>query len=651
MAKRPTIYESITGYSRYDLPQNIAFTATAGLLYPARVQFCNAADKVTLGAELFLRANAMTVPTFNPFSVRLHRFWVPMRLYHPDMRVNLSGFDMTVSTQNYITHGNFAGTEAGDYPPIFPYYLRCVEPRSLLSMLRLSSGYAASVPYQARNTYSRGSNRTVYQVESYDPNSVNTGVPRLNYFNADCYLAYWDIVRQFYSFSQWGDFSMAWPLSFVPVAKRDAATKVPSDWTTFVENPTASRWTQVFGNLSDLDDYYENSFFPRSVVPTSTSFTGYNRASLFACLAFASDPDRSSWAASGGDYTDWLSYWSLFNQPAQNYTTDTEPFPSSDISSATTSNMPRFTIDNVYYTHHPLAVVPASPDRYSRVLPVRNNTSVNFSRLQTVPQLAYASRLQEYRDLLSAGESRFDAWLREFFGTRLDFQDTPTLLFSQSLGMGARPMFNMSGNPGEGLGQFGGELSIQGQVKKESYFFREPGYLIDLISIRPFYYWSCVQADYARMLTGSDYFNPKFNDLGYQVIPSQTFWSARGMFMADYQNNTTDMREPIFNEFRGTYDEALGGYASIAGLDEQFQPDKVYQQWVMQRYVSSAAFTSSPTGEVGASASPLFRYVDIAKVNAPFASNIEDNFHIALAYDVDLRTRVSKTFVTRLNTR
>ena len=48
MGKRPFISHAVNGYSRYDTPENKAFSVTPGIIYPVRIQFVNARDRVTL---------------------------------------------------------------------------------------------------------------------------------------------------------------------------------------------------------------------------------------------------------------------------------------------------------------------------------------------------------------------------------------------------------------------------------------------------------------------------------------------------------------------------------------------------------------------------------------------------------------------------
>lgn len=102
MGKQPFISHVVNGYSRYDVPESKAFTCTPGILYPVRIDFINARDRVSIEQGIDVRSNPLAVPTFNPYTIRLHRFWVPLQLYHPELRTNSSKFDMNDLSLNWI---------------------------------------------------------------------------------------------------------------------------------------------------------------------------------------------------------------------------------------------------------------------------------------------------------------------------------------------------------------------------------------------------------------------------------------------------------------------------------------------------------------------------------------------------------------------
>ena len=67
-----------------------------------RIDFINARDRVSIEQGIDVRSNPLAVPTFNPYTIRLHRFWVPLQLYHPELRTNSSKFDMNDLSLNWV---------------------------------------------------------------------------------------------------------------------------------------------------------------------------------------------------------------------------------------------------------------------------------------------------------------------------------------------------------------------------------------------------------------------------------------------------------------------------------------------------------------------------------------------------------------------
>ena len=285
---------------------------------------------------------------------------------------------------------------------------------------------------------------------------------------------------------------------------------------------------------------------------------------------------------------------------------------------------------------HPMAVVPSNPDRFSRLLPNGTSNDVSMTGVTTIPQLAIASRLQEYRDLLGAGGSRYSDWLETFFASRIEHVDRPKLLFSASQTVNVQVVMNQSGfnnftgdNSTPPLGQQGGAIAFNSQLgRRQSYYFREPGYMIDMLSIRPVYYWTGVRPDYLDY-KGADYFNPIYNDIGYQNVPA----ARLGYFGSAASSSAVVANEPCFNEFRSSYDEVLGQLQSTVGFipigDAQVP---LYSYWIQQR--------SAQIGVIGTS-NPQYYYpylfVDMTSVNSPFSSNVEDNFFVNLSYSIQKR--------------
>lgn len=590
MAKQPFISHTVNGYSRYDVPESKAFSCTPGILYPARIDFINARDRITISQGVDVRSNPLAVPSFNPYTIRLHRFWVPLQLYHPEMRVNSSRFDMNNLSVNWMPT-TFAAVTG---PENFATHRRAYA-NSLLAWLR-----AAMNKYPVGNYYSQDL-----------PASSSSGY----WANADTYLAYWDIVRNYYSFSQWSLFSFAWPSSWALVrnANENQYTLTPSS--------TSHYFVQRYGNLEFLDAYFESQFYPSAVESANNT---YNRSNLFPQI-LNSDIDGSDGRTGDG--------YPIANVVNPNPVASRSP--EGQFAVGTSSTVAQG-LQAYFCISHPMAVIPSSPDRFSRLLPTSTSNSVQLSNINTIPQLAVASRLQEYRDLLGAGGSRFSDWLTTFFASKIEHVDRPKLLFSASQTVNAQVVMNQAGSSNFGdnqpLGQQGGAIAFNTVLgRTQSYYFKEPGYLIDMFSIRPVYYWSGIRPDYLDYI-GPDYFNPVYNDIGYQSVSTSRFGSS---------SNVTVSYEPCFNEFRASYDEVLGSLSSIYAPSDTEVP--LYAYWVQQRQMTQPSGLASSINH--------FLFVDMGTVNSPFASSREDNFFINLSYSVYKKNLINKTFATRLSNR
>ena len=608
MAKQPYISHVVNGYSRYDLPESVAFTCTPGVLYPVRVDFINARDRVTIDQGIDVRSNALAVPSFNPYTVRLHRFWVPLQLYHPEMRTNSSAFDMNDLSLNFLYNST----------PGLGFYesgaSQLAYPNSLMSWL-----------YGASRDITYGSSLmlpSAYGTVTLSAAGLSS-VERV-WVNADPYLAYWDIVRNYYSFSQWKVYSFAWPASwYLNYSKSSSAPHYEVKATS-----PSSYFTQRYGNLEFLDAYYESQFYPNAV---RSSDGTYNRGNLFFQIV-----DSDLGATVSSSMSDGYPVSSL----ARFSTTGAFTYPSSQFAASSPSSTVNATGYSYLSIAHPMAVVPSSPDRFSRLLPPgTSNSAVSMSGVTTIPQLAVAARLQEYKDLLGAGGSRYSDWLETFFASKIEHVDRPKLLFSASQTVNVQVILNQSGLPVYGgdfpLGTQGGAIAFNAKLgRSQSYYFSEPGYMIDMFSIRPVYYWTGVLPDWSRY-QGADYFNPVYNDIGYQDVSV-----VQLAYDFPYAGFTSVAQEPCFNEFRASYDRVQGQFA--AGQAVSSKP--LYSYWVQQR---SASILGSNTA---LRIYPLL-FVDMSTVNSPFASNVEDNFFVNLSYSVKKKNLVNKTFATRLANR
>ena len=648
MGKQPFISHAVNGYSRYDMPENKAFSVTPGIIYPVRIQFVNARDRVTLHQGIDVRSNPLGVPSFNPYVLRLHRFWVPLQLYHPEMRVNSSKFDMNDLTYNFILSAvddtGSPGYTSSIYPrsgtaafytQVMPFNHRAALPNSLMSWLRIANSPIYSYPAKTLTT----------------SGTLAKTMPKFYSVNADTYLGYWDIVRNYYSYSSWGVYSFAHPGTYRPSFYITSSSSV----STPEYRSQASYFWQRYGNLEFLDHYFETMFYPKDrFVSAGRDELSWNRSDLFIEI-LRSDLFNKGTMAPAPDFSRMEQMFPQainFKVPAYPYDVK-EPTVDWNNGEGTDTNTPSAvyfsaTLNIPFLVAHPMAVCPSSPDRYSRLMPPGDsNSDVDFTGVKTITQLAVATRLQEYKDLIGASGSRYSDWLYTFFASKIEHVDRPKLLFSSSVMVNSQVVMNQAGQSGfaggeaAALGQMGGSIAFNTVLGREqTYYFKEPGYIFDMLTIRPVYFWTGIRPDYLEY-RGPDYFNPIYNDIGYQDVP---FWRiGYGWKNGSTTQSMALAKEPCYNEFRSSYDEVLGSLQSIL-TPKASVPFQSY--WVQQRDFYTIGLSSNPN-EI----SPSLLFTNLSTVNNPFASDMEDNFFVNMSYKVVVKNLVNKSFATRLSSR
>lgn len=648
MGKQPFISHAVNGYSRYDMPENKAFSVTPGIIYPVRIQFVNARDRVTLHQGIDVRSNPLGVPSFNPYVLRLHRFWVPLQLYHPEMRVNSSKFDMNNLTYNFFysvvdnsgggKYTSFMYPRAGTsafFEQVMPFNHRAALPNSLMSWLRVAN----SPIYN-------------YSADSLsDSGTLSNTASKFISVNADTYLGYWDIVRNYYSYSSWGVFSFAHPGTYRPVFYTTSTSSVSKE----EYRSHASYFWQRYGNLEFLDHYFETMFYPRDrKLDEGRDELSWNRSDLFIEI-LRSDLFNEGTIAPVPDFNKMIQTFPQSvnaNVPAHPY--DVQK-PSVDWNNGvgTDTQVPTkvyfaSTLSVPFLAAHPMAVCPSSPDRFSRLMPPGDtNSDVDFTGIKTIPQLAVATRLQEYKDLIGASGSRYSDWLYTFFASKIEHVDRPKLLFSSSVMVNSQVVMNQAGQSGfaggesAALGQMGGSIAFNTVLGREqTYYFKEPGYIFDMLTIRPVYFWTGIRPDYLEY-RGPDYFNPIYNDIGYQDVP---FWRlGYGWNDSSPSESLSLAKEPCYNEFRSSYDEVLG---SLQATLTPKASTALQSYWVQQRDFYLIGLSSNPN-EI----SPSMLFTNLNTVNNPFASDMEDNFFVNMSYKVVVKNLINKSFATRLSSR
>lgn len=416
----------------------------------------------------------------------------------------------------------------------------------------------------------------------------------------------------------------------------------------------ASYFWQRYGNLEFLDHYFETMFYPRDrKVAADGDELSWNRSDLFIEI-LRSDLFNKGTEAATPDFNKMVQTFPQnvnSNVPAYPYdvVAPTVNWNNGQGTDTATPSKVYFaaTLNVSFLAAHPMAVCPSSPDRFSRLMPPGDsNSDVDFTGVKTIPQLAVATRLQEYKDLIGASGSRYSDWLYTFFASKIEHVDRPKLLFSSSVMVNSQVVMNQAGQSGfaggeaAALGQMGGSIAFNTVLGREqTYYFKEPGYIFDMLTIRPVYFWTGIRPDYLEY-RGPDYFNPIYNDIGYQDVP---FWRLGYGWSSGSASQVAVAKEPCYNEFRSSYDEVLGTLQAIL-TPKASVPLQSY--WVQQRDFYSIGLSSN-LNEI----SPSMLFTNLSTVNNPFASDMEDNFFVNMSYKVVVKNLVNKSFATRLSSR
>lgn len=160
MALFPKVLMKAPKTSNFDLSRKSRFTAAPGLLYPVLVEDCLPGDKINLDINSLVKTYPTLAPILGSFKLQFDVFYCPWKNYLPNMHSNTPSFNPQNMPLPYL---RFTPQES-DYTNTYSR----VAPGSLLDFLGFPVGFTA----------------------------MNTGSTD---FNAIPFLAYYDIVRNYYS--------------------------------------------------------------------------------------------------------------------------------------------------------------------------------------------------------------------------------------------------------------------------------------------------------------------------------------------------------------------------------------------------------------------------------------------------------------------
>lgn len=532
MGKIAQLFNVLPRRDFHDLSQSIYGTLTWGLLYPVYCRYFNAGDIVKIKPNFVLRTAPTVAPLFSPVEVRLHRFWCPLRLYHNAMRENSRSFDYTKSAHHILDTRVAFSNEVASHN--FPS-------GTLIDWLSLLPNFAASTPTSHEGRFAPA---------------------------AEPFIAYWDIVRNYYGFAKNNVFS--YMSSFSPSSASQGSME------------------QRYQTLDILDDWVEGIYNSKQSVSIGmNAVPGYESIS------------------------NWLPTFAPTDLLSKNLEL--------------------------------LAVAPSNPDGLSRFVPNLSTDVITLNTPTTIPSLAVAAKAQSVKDILSAAGTRFTDYLYAFFKTSIPHSDIPSLLYSGKFWLNSSPLMQTSsgssaGVGGGNLGSFVGQNSASAGLSSRRYKFDEPGYLMDIVSIRPVYAWAGAVPYYNIDVSGFYMFNPKFNQLGYRSVASREFGGS--YFASDGAEVQTTYKIPFWNEFRSSFDQVHGRMRWKA-FSSGPQNSEAY--FVLQRSLGPDALGTTNTQFT-------LQFCDMANINNYFAvtSFDVDNTYMSSFYQVSVSSFVSKRFATDL---
>lgn len=439
-------------------------------------------------------------------------------------------------------------------------------------------------------------------------------------FDATSVAAYYDIVRNWYAYPSWNAYSVVNGPIF------NQANIQTGDW--WYQHPQGQ---QSIESLDSLDSFVDR--FLASDVPCVLSLGGTQESANFRqnplpWVNIRNTPSFSSGWSNYGGVGLYLSYMKCG-----------------------------------------LAVAPASPDGLSRNAPALASNAVTITSPITVSNLAMLAKVQSIKDVLAATGSRFTDFLFSMFGQSIPHMDIPSLLYTSRfyLDTGAvmqtAPDNNVpTASVGKGLGAYVGQSWTNSSAKRDRYKFKEPGYIMDILFVRPVYAWAG-RIPYENLnLNGSGMFLPKFNRIGYRNLsPFEYGYVPDELSVGETVSQAANQAQvPAWHEFRSSVDEAHGlfrwfspeyatdGTTRILAqnypepIRDSVKPYFVYQRGSLRQGQTGVGFDFTK-----------YLFCDLDSINQYFyyTGLDQDPLSVSAYYDIRVSSLVQKQFATDLSSR
>lgn len=645
-------------FSNFDLSFTRAQSCCVGPLYVAFVKRCLPGDRWRVRATNIVNTYPLKSPFFSTFRQQLAFFFVPDRLYTPELDVNSPDFDpdnvplLTNKWPNLsgdVVYCNPEGSGSLNFTFSVDNLLGAVKTSSLYNQLGFPVGFSRPRPSELTNV-----------TASFTYNIV----PEIGYY--DIFLNYYANTQEPYYY-------------FCSYANPNV---VSSDDSFQVGFYRFSRMVALATDGKQSTDGTSTSASPISYVTTSGKAiypADVNAPSYFGWIPRTLESLSLTIRAFKAGSSDYLAFWgsSLTN------TTNTDFFDTCTPLGASVSTPLGGLVLRTYRPDMLNAWLSQTTynTMVSRAQVVTSPVSSGSGQEFSINQVRFASHLLDYyeRGLVAGG--RYDDWIEAEFGVKTS-KDLliPELLavFSSTIGVGtvvstASDVGSVSGSA-FGNGQLG-SLAGRGYGNLEGRFsatFSEYGFLMGIYSLVPNVSYSQNLPDYLWDYTFGDLYAPAMQHVGFQPLMVTDVCALGGYrFLDNYFAANIKWPTSIFGNYTtpviGPYGWSYGDTENIRGIAYQpaYTPlmtslnealgafdvsfgDLYY--WVATRnyyFFANDNFQSTIPYAYAAYSS----YCVPNSITYPFAnqSKFAENFLVFFTYDCFVRRAISKSVMPTIS--
>lgn len=644
---------TIPGRTVYNLSKVASLDMKPGALYPVRYVRCVTRDR----HELNLRAQIMTFPTeapvMNPFKVRFYAFFVPDRLYVPELRTNDPSFNgsnaslsETIASVKYpvmpypgdaaaltifddesfnrFHYNPYGGPAYDDFVAAIVDFVdgnsnvssstpvtsilesaAVVQKGSLLEFIGIQQGTAGQAYYSAINTMSYV---VASEDDSYGPfedfGKANAFAGASPYLNATRVLAYYDIFRNYFA------------------------------------NPNEEYYPCYVKRTDSLPAYDDSTrplYFEASGDTPSLMLLPFNDLNE----AFNSQ----SWITPGTDYPRKIT------DAAANYSL---PWTTDYWAGGLTSCQNAGLVTKCYLPDINSTFIGSG--LYQKVI-AESIVSVSNGQLN-MQDLLVGQRIHNYFQKIAATGGRFHEWIRAEYGVNImRYLDIPVFLRTWTTEVAFSAIYSTNAfmeDDSTGLGQMAGRGTGSLTYDKDSrrrnmlaFTPDEPGDLVILASIEPIVSYKGGIDWYLSVNQFDDLYTPSMDRIGMQPVH---------LAQIDVQNSTTLQTVKAYIDGNGDSIAPINPYQKVIGYQPAWteyksEVNRVYgdmadnlSYWSLIRDPQTSLPLFDNIGQTPSTTS----YIIPSMYNTPFQDTTEEGnpFIVQIAFDHIVKRAMSARSMT-----